>query len=263
MKILLKCSCITFKGVKYYPSTSLALVPQVFYMPGLFSLDLVPHVFYMPGDNLKVQIRKEYLDLALVKHDFIKNEWFKTYHQDDFGWNIKGQIWKEIEIHHRYQHNYSLTRGYTFTIGRSFVYGSKRSLKLFLIKGALNIRRVYKTIIFYMPGRISWMDYKFGGLVPWISQEAKIEEFEDFKKEITWKKYFNKIINESLLVRFAYYKFYNLSSLNFVYNDILEIVKTIQNINMKKGFVITDNIFNPTFYPIVSEIALKFSNEKE
>jgi len=256
---MLKLKSIKYFGVVYYPSNCLSLVPQVFIceVPSILKQVttlgfFTPQKFYMPGPTLKVDIYWEKLDLALVVRYPMVGEHFFTYHQDDFGWNIKGVNWKEIQILHYYQHNYSRSRGYTFTIGPSHVWGSLRSLKRFLIIGALNIRRIYEEgIIYYMPGPVMEM-----GIVPWVKPATIHQKW----LSIQWKLHYKKLGDNLLFERFRHYKFYNLQNLAFVYEDLLDVVKTLQSINLSRGYVLSENIFE---YPIIKEFACKFIDQKD
>jgi hypothetical protein len=58
---------------------------------------------------------------------------------------------------------YSFTRGFGIKVLRGILLPSYRSLNRFLLIGAVSIRRVYKDVIFYMPG--PFLTFKFGGLV--------------------------------------------------------------------------------------------------
>jgi hypothetical protein len=59
---------------------------------------------------------------------------------------------------------------------------------------------------------------------------------------------------------FKYYKYQTYKHLKFIFKDLVEIIRTLESINLSRGYVISVDIFS---YPIISEAALKFVRKEE
>jgi len=196
--------------------------------------------------------------------------WNKGYKWFKGGWlNMKGKAFETKVLVYliRYQHIYAFYKGYfvikktplldvaksiTANIHHDFVYDLVKPITL-------------PPVIYFNPPYVApinnivlWegRDYMFDF---WLHCE---QLFISAKRIAEQAALLDTIKSNTLISRFAYYRFDHISQVKFIYDDLFHIISELKAINLSIGYVKTDNIFDKAHYPIISEAITKFVDKE-